>query len=171
MNEVLIGIHTLLLFIAIHLVYQLFIFYKEKNIFKAVKWCGYYDSFFKERPEVRMRDHIVRLQHELSLDTRYRITIDEKDAVDEILLRFRQDVIQEYFSGYYQKLGFSFETNLQYYLEKHKYEYEYRYNITYHKVYYILQLHYLRLHNIVDDHKLGVINANQTKATIDNLLK
>lgn len=170
MNEVLIGINTLLLFIAIPLVYKLCIFYKEKNIFKAVKWCVYYDSFHNERPEVRMRDHVLRLQYELYLDQRYRITIDEINVINEILLRFRQDVIQEYFSGTYQKLGFSFETDLKYYLEKHQYECEYRDNITYHKVYYILQLHYLKLNNIVDNDKLGVITANATKETIEALL-
>lgn len=171
MTEVLIGIISLLFFIAIPLVYKLCVFYKEKSIFEAVKWCVYYDSFRKERPEVRMRDHIIHLQYELSLDQRYRLTIDEIDAMYEILLCFRKDVIQEFFSGHYQKLGFSFETDLKYYLQKHEYEYEYRDNITYHKVYYILQLHYLKLHNIVDDSTLGVITANQTKETIDNLLE
>lgn len=171
MNEVLIGVNTLLIFIAIPLVYKLCIFYKEKNIFEAVKWCVYYDSFHKTRPEVRMRDHIFHLQYELSIDQRYQITIDEKEAINDILLRFRQDVIQEYFSGCYQKLGFSFETHLRYYLEKHQYECEYRDNITYHKVYYILQLYYLKLHNIVDNNTLGVITAKETQKTIDNLLK
>lgn len=170
MNEVLIGIISLLLFILIILVYKLYAFYKEKRIFENVKWCVNYDSFHKERPEVRMRDHIFRLQLELSHNPRYRITKDEIDAINEILLRFRQEVIQEYFSGAYEKIGFSFETNLRYYLEKHQYEGEYRDNITYHKVYYILQLHYLKLHNIVESDKLGVIEANATKETIDNLL-
>lgn len=169
MNEVLIGINMLLLFIMIPLVYKLYGFYKKENIFEEVKWCVYYNSLHKERPEVRMRERIFRMQNELSLDPKYQITKDELDDVNKILLDFRQDVIQQYFSGSYQKLGFSFETDLCYYLEKHQYECEYRDNITYHKVYYILQLHYLKLHNIVDSNILGVITANAIKETIDGL--
>ena len=170
MNEVLIGTNTLLVFIVIPLVYKLCVYYKEKNIFEAVKWCVFYDSFNKGRPEVRMRDHLFKIQHELTLDRRYRITIGEIDAINEILLRFRQDVIQNYFSGSYLKLGFSFETDLKYYLEKHQNECEFRNNITCHKLHYILQLHYLKMNNIVDDNKLGVIQAKAIKETIDDIL-
>lgn len=171
MNDVLIGVITLLLFIAVPLVYKLCAFYKEQGIFEEVKWCVFYDSFRKEKPEVRMRNLIFNLQHELSIDQRYRITKDEIDATNEILLRFRQDVIQEYFSGHYQKTGFSFEENLTCYLYEHQDEQEYRYNITYHKMHYILQLNYLKLHNIVGEDKISVRTANATKETIDNILE
>lgn len=171
MSEVLIGIISILLLVAVPLVYKLRAFYKEESIFEAVKWCVFYDSFRKERPEFRMRNFIFDLQHKLSIDQRYRITKDEIDAINEILLRFRQEVIQEYFSGHYQKLGFSFEENLTDYLYEHQDEQEYRYNITYHKMYYILQLNYLKLHNVVGEDKIGVRSANATKETIENILE
>lgn len=150
--------------------YLLYCNYKGKKIFENVKWCVYYDSFAKERPEVRMRYHIFRLQHELSIDEKYCVSVAETDAINEILLVFRQDVIQKYFNGYYQKIGFSFEHELDYYLSKHQHETEFCNNITYHKMHYILQIHYLKLNNIVDDHKLGVIWAKATKEIIDNML-
>jgi hypothetical protein len=117
-----------------------------------------------------MREYIFRLQYELSLDPRHRITKDETDTINEILLRFRQEAIQKYFSGAYERIGFSFEVGLKDFLETHQEKHEFRNNITYLKLYYILQLYYLKLHNIVDDNKLGVIQANATKETIDNLL-
>jgi hypothetical protein len=156
--------------LAVIVVYLMYNNYKEKNLFKKVKWCVYNDSFRKERPEVRMHDQIFHFQNELSLDEKYRITIHELDAINGILLHFRQDVIQEYFSSYYQKLGFSFENNLRDFLETHQDEYEFKNNITFHKLYYILQLYYLKLHNIVDDNKLGVIKAKAIKESIDDML-
>lgn len=165
-----IPIIIILILIIFFLSYKLYEYYKAKELFENAKWCVYYDSFHKERPEVRMRNRIFHLQHELSLDGTYRITKDELDAITEILLSFRQDVIQNYFSGAFQKNGFSFETDLIHFLEKHKDEYEYRENITYHKMHYILQFHYLKLHNIIDDNNLGVIQAKTTKDTIDNIL-
>ena len=159
-----------LVLLGAYLSYKLYEDYKEKRLFESVRWCVYFDSLRKERPEVRMRTRIFQLQRELSLDARYLITKDELNAITEILLCYRQDVIQEYFNGSYQKAGFAFETSLSYYLEKHQYEYEYRDNITYHKMYYILQQYDLKLNNIVDEDKLGVIMAKATKETIDNLL-
>lgn len=165
-----ITIIIVLVLIIVFLSYKLYEHYKEKELFENVRWCVYFDSFHKERPEVRMHNRIFHLQHELSLDKNYLITKGEIDAMNKILLSFRQDVIQEYFSGFSQKLGFSFETSLIYYLYKHQDEIEYRDNITYHKMYYILQLYDLKLHNIVDNDKLGVITAKTTKDTIDKIL-
>lgn len=159
-----------LVLVVAYLSYKLYKEHEGKILFESVKWCVYFDSLRKERPEVRMRTRIFQLQRELSLDPRYLITKDELNAITEILLCYRQDVIQEYFNGSYQKAGFAFETSLSYYLEKHQYEYEYRDNITYHKMYYILQQYDLKLNNIVDEDKLGVIMAKATKETIDNLL-
>ena len=158
-------------FLTLIVVYLLYGNYKEKRIFENVKWCVYYDSFGRERPEVRMSYYIFRLQHELSIDEKYRLRVAEDDAINKILITFRQEVIQEYFNGYYQKIGFSFESELRDFLRKHQYETEFRNNITYHKMYYVLQIHYLKLNNIVDDNKLGVIWANATKETIDNMLE
>ena len=165
-----ISIIIVLILIVAFLSYKLYEFYREKQLFGAVKWCVYYDSFHKIKPEERMRGHILHLQHELSLEEKYRIAQDEVNAINEILLAFRHDVIQKYFSGSFQKLGFSFEEDLIYYLEKNEDKNEYRDNISYHKVYYILQLYNLKLHNIIDDNKLGVIQARATKETIDNIL-
>lgn len=163
------------IFLSLIVVYLIYGNYKEKRIFENVKWCVYYDSFHRERPEVRMHYYIFHLQHELSIDEKYRVSVTEVDAINEILLTFRQDVIQEYFNGSYQKNRISFEREffelvLCDYLRVHQDDTEFRNNITYHKMYYILQIHYLKLNNIVDDSKLGVIWAKATKETIDNML-
>lgn len=174
MNEVLIGIITLLLAVATPLVYKLHGFYKEQDIFDKVKWCVHYDSLHRESPEARMRDHIFNLQHELSLDEKYRITKGELDATNEILLYFRQDIIQKYFSGHLipskSTAEVSFIVTLDDCLASPQYEQKFRDNITYHKLHYISQLYCLKLYNITGKEKLGVRYAEATKETIDNML-
>lgn len=165
-----ITIIIILILIIAFLSYKLYEHYKENILLENVRWCVYYDSFHNVRPEARMCDRIIHLQHELSLDEKYLITKDEKDSMYEILLIFRQDVIQKFFSGAYQKSGFSFDVEFEYFLEKHQYEKKFSENITYHKMYYILQLYYLKLHNIDSDNNLGVITAKATKETVDNIL-
>ncbi|MBE6618414.1 MAG: hypothetical protein E7626_01360 [Ruminococcaceae bacterium] len=103
--------------------------------FENVKWCVYYDSFRKERPEVRMRDHILYLQRELSLDEKYRITKDEFPIIADILKCFQQDLIQKYFNGSLPSYKYTdeicFVINLNAFLDKNECEKDFNGNEMY----------------------------------------
>ena len=98
--------------------------YKKNDIFKKVKWCITYNSFNNTEADRKMRNHILRLQHQLSISESYRITDDESDIIIEILHSFQQDLIQRYFndslssSKYIEEVFFT--TSLMEFLEKHQ---------------------------------------------------
>lgn len=98
--------------------------YKRNDIFKKVKWCISYDSFNNTEADRKMYTHILRLQHQLSIGERYRITNDESDIIIEILHSFQQDLIQRYFNDsltsckYIEEVFFTI--SLMEFLEKHQ---------------------------------------------------
>ena len=100
--------------------------YKRSDIFKKVKWCISYDSFDNTEADLNMRNHILRLQHKLSVGESYRITKDESDIIVDILHSFQQDLIQRYFndsltsSKYIEEVFFTIA--LMEFLEKHQCE-------------------------------------------------
>lgn len=171
--------------------------YKRNDIFKKVKWCISYDSFNKTEADRKMHIHILRLQHQLSIGERYRITDDESDIVIEILHSFQQDLIQKYFNDslasckYIEKIFFTI--SLMEFLEKHQCKETFNgnkmhttknyksygdvsfsatlvltdYAIIYYKLLYITQLYCNKLLNITDSNKLGFQMAETTKVAID----
>lgn len=166
----------LLVLVIVFLSYKLYEYYKWNQLFETVKWFVYCDSF-KGKPEDRMLNYILHLQNELSIDEKYRFAEDELNTINKIFLNFLQDVIKRYFnrSSLLVESKFSEEDNfvirLTHFLESHQTEQDFNDSIAYHKLYYTSLLHYLKLYNIVDDGKLGVIQAKLTKETIDSMLE
>lgn len=114
----------LLVIVVALLLYMCYNHYKRNDIFKKVKWCISYDSFNNGEADRKMRVHILRLQHQLSIDERYRITDDESDITIGILHSFQQDLIKKYFNDTLASCKFTeevfFTISLMEFLEKHQ---------------------------------------------------
>ncbi len=82
-----------IIILSLILVYCLYTHFKNKDLFEKVKWCVTSDSL------IRMKDQILRLQYELEIDDKYRITETEIDIVIGILQGYQKALIQEYFNG------------------------------------------------------------------------
>lgn len=176
-----------IIILSLVLVYCLYSFFKNKDLFEKVKWCVSSDSL------LRMRDQILYVQDGLCLDEKYRVSSDEWDAINDILQSYQKDLIQKYFNGFLLNGKFVvdvwFVTTLRDFLGKHQLEttfsgnemhttknYESHgtlgvaiyvltdYAVAYNKLYYISCLYYLKLNKVVGEDAI----AKEIREAIDN---
>lgn len=102
--------------------------FSHPKIFEKIKWCiandpGSY-NIENQRCGLKLRNAIARVQSQLSIDTKYKITLGEKELVDKIISAYQQNLIQEYFRGFAVNHPFSnvdyFVITFQEFLERSK---------------------------------------------------
>lgn len=175
MIEALIGTISVLLFLVIYLITIAWDRHKIKKEFKNTRWCVISHSTNSHLgAEKDLIDYILRLQYELSIKENYRIKIDECDEVGKVLQDYQYDLIQRYFNGTLLSYNCDskefFFKDLFEYFKTLEYQNKLKKAIPHYKMYYILYVYYLKANNIVDNNKLGVIQANNIKESIDNML-
>ena len=81
--------------------YSIFV---HRSLFEKIKWCIANDpssyNIENQRSGLKLRNAIARVQSQLSIDTKYKITLGEKELVDKIISAYQQNLIQEYFRGF-----------------------------------------------------------------------
>ena len=173
-----------IIILALVVVFLLYNHLKKKDLFEKVEWCVSSDSLF------RMLEQILYVQDRLCLEEKYRVAIDEWDAIRDILQSYQKYLIQKYFNDSLPNYGWTkdicFVITLGDFLEEHQYEKNFNgndmyisqtsnasyeltdYAVAYQKVYYIAQLYYLKLYKICGRNTIGVIRAEETRKTIEN---